>query len=152
LRAFSASWICWVGGSAHPAIIMRVKARETRDAVLNITKNPPYRFYPSISVDPTVLAFILHVAVPDPPPVLHLEYYKDNCTIAAPAYQSTAFPHTSTSKACSKLSAIDSCHYQVTTLSVSNSYGDFDHPVAPDFVALWWSEAKVPQLLWIFTD
>jgi len=99
-----------------------------------------------------VLAFILSVAVPDPPPVLPLEYYKDYCTIAAPAYQSMAFPHTNTSKACSKLSATDSCRYQVTILAVSNSYGDFDHPVTPDFVALWWSEAKVPQSLWIFRD
>jgi hypothetical protein len=56
---------------------MRVKVRETRDAFLNITKNPPYRFYPSISVDPTVLTFILSAAVPDPPPVLPLEYYKN---------------------------------------------------------------------------
>jgi hypothetical protein len=51
---------------------MRVKARETRDAVLNITKNPPYRFYPSISVNPAVLPSILSVAAPDPPRVLPL--------------------------------------------------------------------------------
>jgi hypothetical protein len=91
--------------------MMKVKAREIRDAVLNITKNPPYRFHPSISVNPTVLAFILSLAVPDPPLVLPLEYYKDSFTIAELAYQSTAFSHTSTSKSCSKLSATNNYRY-----------------------------------------
>jgi hypothetical protein len=55
---------------------MRVKVRETSDAFLNITKNPPYRFYPSISINPAVLTSILSVAVPDSQPLLLLEYYK----------------------------------------------------------------------------
>jgi hypothetical protein len=64
---------------------MRVKVRETRDAFLNITKNPPYRFYPSILVNLAVLASILNVGVPDSQPLLLLEYYKDYFMIDTPA-------------------------------------------------------------------